>query len=218
MGIMFFGTIIVQSVINKMGLLVTAAITVMFRLDGFAVLPSHTFSMSAGTFTGQNVGAGKMDRVRQGTRTVFLMCLIFTVFMVASMLLFGRSLLGLFTDTNAVIDMGMRFILILVPAYMSMVVINTFSGVMRGAGDSMGPMWISLITNVVLRVPLSYAFAWLTRTDANPSGHPNATFYALSISMLLGALITIVYFRRGGWRNKSIIRPGADIPEAEATA
>lgn len=210
MGIMFFSTIVIQSLINSMGYLVTAAITAMFRLDGFAVLPSQTFSMAASTFTGQNIGAGKLDRVRQGTWTVFWMCLIFTVTMVACMLLFGRHLIGIFTQTEAVIDMCMTFILILVVAYLCMVVGNTFSGVMRGAGDSMGPMWISIIANVVLRVPLSYLIAGMTKSAENPNGHPNSTFVALSIAIFISAIVTVIYFRRGKWRGKAIVQTPAE--------
>ncbi|SHI16684.1 putative efflux protein, MATE family [Sporobacter termitidis DSM 10068] len=219
MGVMFFATIIVQSLINSMGYLVTAAITAMFRLDGFAVLPSQTFSMSASTFTGQNIGAGKMDRVKKGTWTVFYMCLVFTVTMVACMLIFGRHLLGLFTTTESVIDMGMGFIQVMVAGYIAMVVSNTFSGVMRGAGDSMGPMWISIATNVILRVPLSYGIAHFTKSAAHPNGDPNSPFIALSAAIILGALITIIYYRKGNWRNKSIVQPRQSaLPEAEATA
>ncbi len=217
MGIMFFSTIVVQSLINSMGFLVTAAITAMFRLDGFAVLPSQTFSMSASTYTGQNIGAGKLDRVRKGTWSVFWMCLIFTVSMVGCMLIFGRHLLGLFTQTEAVIDMGMNFIYILVPAYLAMIVGNTFSGVMRGAGDSMGPMWISIGVNVLLRVPLSFLIAHLTISQINPNGHPNSTFIALDVAMLCAAIITIFYFRKGKWRNKSIIQTHEE-PAAEELA
>jgi putative MATE family efflux protein len=217
MGIMFVSTIIVQSLINSMGYLVMTAVTATMRLDGFAVLPSQTFSMSAGTYTGQNIGAGKMDRVKKGTWTVLRMCLVFTVVMVLCMVLFGRHLLGLFTETKEVIDMGMGFIYIMIPGYLAMVFANTFSGVMRGAGDTIGPMWISIIANVILRVPLAYLFAYMTRNPANPQGEPSSTYVALSIAVFLGAVITMVYYRRGKWRTKAIVRRD-DTAEAEASA
>jgi Na+-driven multidrug efflux pump len=217
MGIMFFSSIIVQSLTNSMGLLVPATVTALMRIDGFAVLPSQTFSMSASTFTGQNIGAGKMDRVRQGTWTVFYMCLIFTVVMVAAILVFGRQMFDLFTDTPEVIDMGMGFIYIMAFAYIAMVVNNVFMGVMRGAGDSMGPMWISIGVNVVLRVPLTYIIAHFTRSAGYPNGHPNSLFWSLFAAMIVGAVITVFYYRRGTWRSKAIIRPHVDACQPEAT-
>ena len=205
MGIMFASTIFVQSLINRMGYMVVTAITVTQRLDAFAVIPSQTFQIVAGTFTGQNIGAGHMDRVKQGTRTVILMSLIFTSVMVASMLLFGRHMLSLFTRTEAIIAMSMRFILILSPAYLIMSFSGSWLGVMRGAGDAVGPMWLTLFNNVILRIPLSYLIANLTRSEVNPNGDPNSIFLALLIAMIVGCVITTIYYRAGKWRTKAIV-------------
>ncbi len=218
MGIMFISSMLVQSLVNSMGFLVTATITALMRIDGFAVLPSQTFSMSASTFTGQNIGAGKMDRVRQGTRTVFYMCLIFTIVMVVAMLLFGRFMFGLFTSTAEVINMGMRFIYIMAFAYIAMVVNQCFSGVMRGAGDSMGPMWISIGVNVVLRVPLAYLIAYFTRSPEHIHGHPDSIFLSLLTAMIVGATITSIYFRGGRWRNKAIVQISQEDSAVKAEA
>jgi putative MATE family efflux protein len=206
-GIMFVSTILVQYLINDMGTMVIAAITATMRVDGFAVLPSMTFGMAASTYTGQNIGAGKIDRVRQGTTTVFWMCLVFTAVMIAAMLLFGRSMLGLFTETDAVIRLGIGFIQVMAVAYLAMVVNQCYSGVMRGAGDAMGPMWISIGVNVLLRLPLSYLFAYLSKSAEYPSGHPNSVFLSLFAAMLVGAVITVIYYRKGNWRSKSIVQP-----------
>ena len=89
---------------------------------------------------------------------------------------------------------------------------------MRGAGDSMGPMWISIGVNVGLRVPISYLIAYLTRSPENQNGDPNSPFYALCGAIIVGALITVIYYRRGKWRNKSIIGPREELSETEATA
>jgi len=205
MGIMFASTVFVQSLVNQMGYMVVTAITVTQRLDAFAVIPSQTFQIVAGTYTGQNIGAGDMGRVKQGSRTVLLMSVVFTVAMVSSMLLFGRHLLGLFTTTESVINMGMTFISILAPAYLAMAFSGSWMGIMRGAGDTVGPMWISLVNNVALRVPLSYLIAYMTRSETRPNGDPNSIFLGLLIAMLVGCVITIIYYRAGKWRNKTII-------------
>lgn len=212
MGIMFASTIFVQSLVNKMGYMVVTAITVTQRLDSFAVIPSQTFQISAGTFTGQNIGAGLMDRVKQGTKTVVAMSLIFSAVMVASMLLFGSYMLGLFTKTESIIKMSTTFIFILSPGYIVMSLSGSWMGVMRGAGDAVGPMWLSLINSVILRIPLSYLIAYLTRSEINPNGNPNSIFFALMISMLAGCIITTIYYRAGKWRNKAIVGNGPGMP------
>ena len=57
-----------------------------------------------------------------------------------------------------------------------MAVTQILSGTMRGAGDTVSPMWISLITTVVIRVPIAYLLAYLTRNEARPHGEPYALF------------------------------------------
>ena len=213
MAIMFASITFVQSLINSMGYMVVTAITVTQRLDSFAMLPSQTFQNAAGTFTGQNIGAGKMERVRQGTKTVFFMCLIFTSVMVASMLLFGRHMLGLFTETESIIDMSMTFVRIATPAYLMMTLTGTLMGVMRGAGDSIGPMWMTMLNNVIIRIPLTYMFAYFTRSDERPTGHPNSIFLSMLCSMVVGSIISILYYRAGKWRGKAIT--GKKDPEPD---
>lgn len=203
--IMFLSTIIIQRLVNSMGYMVTAAITAVLRVDSFAVIPSQTFNMCSSTFTGQNVGAGKMDRVKQGCKSVFIMCLSVTVTMIVLMLIFGRWMLGLFTETQSLIDMGYSFIQVMIPAYLLMAVGQSFSGVIRGAGDSMGPMWISLISNTAIRIPCAYLIAHLTVSAAYPAGHPFATFLSLVLAMFLNVVATLVYYRMGRWKNKSIV-------------
>ena len=205
MGIMFASTVFIQSLVNKMGYLVVTAITATIRVDSFAVIPSQTFQIAAGTFTGQNVGAGLMDRVRQGTKAVIIMSVLFSAAMVVSMLLFGRHMLSLFTRTESIIEMSMTFIYILTPAYIALSFSGSWMGVMRGAGDSIGPMWLMLFNNVIMRIPLSYLLARLTRSEANPNGNPNSIFFALMTAMTVGCVLTLIYFKAGKWRGKAIV-------------
>ncbi|MCU6396739.1 hypothetical protein KW820_22690, partial [Enterobacter quasiroggenkampii] len=86
--------------------------------------------------------------------------------------------------------------------YIAMAVTQSLLGVMRGAGDTMTPMWISIITTVVLRVPVAYGIAYLTRSAAYPTGRPESTFISLLVSWTMGAIITTIFFKRGKWKNK----------------
>jgi putative MATE family efflux protein len=211
MAIMFLSNIVTQPAIMLMGSSVFAAMGATMSVDGFAVLPCQAFSMAASTFTGQNIGAGNMERVKQGSKSVFLICLAFTVVMVIAVQLFGPYMFALFTDTQSVIDMGMGFIRLMIPAYLAMTVNMSFSGVMRGAGDAMGTMWISVLINVILKVPLTFLIISLTKSAQWPNGAPNSMFLAMLCSMLIGMVITMAYYRSGRWRNKSIVpvKPGA---------
>jgi len=81
-------------------------------------------------------------------------------------------------------------------------VTQSLSGVMRGAGDTMTPMWISLFTTVVVRVPVAYGIAYLTRTPEFPGGRQECIFISLLCSWLIGAIITTICYLRGRWKKK----------------
>lgn len=194
--------IAVQSLTNSFGEMVIACNVIIMRVDGFAMMPNFTFGNAMTTYAGQNIGAKKMDRVVKGTKDGTAIAVGVSATITVLILIFGRSLMSIFTDTSELVDLSMRMMRILAVGYIAMAVTQSLAGVMRGAGDTMTPMWISLITTVVLRVPIAYGIAYLTRSAAYPTGRPESTFISLVISWTLGAIITTIFFKRGKWRNK----------------
>ena len=114
--------------------------------------------------------------------------------------------MAIFTDTSELVLLSMNMMRILAFGYIAMAVTQSLSGVMRGAGDTLTPMWISLITTVVVRVPIAYGIAYLTRSEAYPTGRPESVFISLLMSWTIGAIITIIFFKKGKWRKKGIIK------------
>lgn len=212
-----FAMIIVQTLTNSFGTAVIAANTVVMRVDGFAMMPNFTFGTAMTTYTGQNIGAKRLDRVEEGTKSGMKMGLGVSVVLVGLILLFGRYLMEMFTSTPEVIELGMRMLRILAVGYVAMAVTQILSGVMRGAGDTMSPMWISIITTVVIRVPIAYGLEWITRPKGGimGSGTPDPLFISLLISWVMGALLTIITFRRGKWKKKSIVTTSAPFGKDE---
>ena len=195
--------IMVQALTNSFGEFVITCTTVVMRVDGFAMMPNFTFGMAMTTFAGQNVGARRPDRVELGTREGLKLGLIVSTVCTTLIMVFGRYLFGLFTNTAEVISTSMHMMSIIAVGYVAFSVSQVLSGVMRGAGDTMTPMWISLFTTVVLRVPTAYGIAYLTRSAAQPTGSPDSLYYSLLISWVMTTLITIVFFKRGLWRKKA---------------
>ena len=188
--------IVVQALTNTFGTNVIACSIVVMRVDGFAMMPNFTFGMAMTTFVGQNVGARRLDRVREGVREGLRAGLIIAAVLVALILIFGEGLMRMFTNTEEVIRLGVHMMQILAVGYIAMAVTQSLSGVMRGAGDTMTPMWISVITTVVIRTPIAYLLAYLT-------GSPDSLFISLLISWVMGAVITSVCYRRGRWKEKA---------------
>ena len=198
--------IVVQALTNTFGTSVIACSIVVMRVDGFAMMPNFTFGMAMTTFVGQNVGANRMDRVHEGVRTGLIAGLVIATVLVAAILLFGEGLMWMFTDTAEVVRLGVHMMQILAVGYIAMAVTQSLSGVMRGAGDTMTPMWVSIITTVIIRVPIAYALAYLTRSEALPNGSPDCIFISLLISWVMGALITAALYRRGKWKDKAVVQ------------
>jgi putative MATE family efflux protein len=196
--------IIVQSLTNQFGAQFVAANVVIMRVDGFAMMPNFSFGTALTTFAGQNVGAGRYDRVIKGAKQGTLMAVGFSVVLTLAILFFGKPLMGVFTDTQSLVDMSYSLMLILAFGYIAMAVTQSLSGIMRGAGDTVTPMWISLATSVVIRVPLAYLISFLTVTEDLPHGIPQCIQISLLVSWVAGAVFTTIFYARGKWKTKAI--------------
>ena len=196
--------IIVQSLTNQFGELFIAANVVIMRVDGFAMMPNFSFGMALTTYSGQNVGAGLYDRVTKGAKQGTLMAVICSTLITGIILIFGKPLMGVFTDTAELVDMSYYLMKILAVGYIAVAVTQSLSGIMRGAGDTMTPMWVSLITTVLLRVPVAYGISYLTRTPELPFGRCECIQISLLASWLIGAALTVLFYRLGKWKNKAI--------------
>ncbi|NLV91862.1 MAG: MATE family efflux transporter [Firmicutes bacterium] len=194
--------IVVQSLTNSFGELVIACNVIVMRVDGFAMMPNFSFGSAMTTFTGQNVGARRFDRVQQGTKEGTKIAVAVSTIITILLLFFGRYIMSVFTDTTELIDFSMRMLRLLAVGYIAMAVTQCLSGVMRGAGDTITPMWISIMTTVLLRVPIAYGLAYLTRSELYPTGRPESIFISLLTSWTLGAVITTLYYRKGTWKKR----------------
>ena len=200
--IMATAGMVVLNLTNAMGETVIACNVVVMRVDGFAMMPNFTFGQAMSVYTGQNVGAQELSRVDRGVKQGSVLALSFATVITSVLLLFGPVLMGFFTDTRELIELASSMMRIMAVGYICIAVTQVLGGVMRGAGDTVTPMWISIISTIVIRIPLAYAMAYFTRTPEFPEGQPIALFGSLMISWVLGMVMSIVVFRMGKWRNK----------------
>ena len=196
--------IIVQSLTNSFGEMFIAANVIIMRVDGFAMMPNFSFGTAMTTYSGQNVGAGKLDRVTKGAKQGTLMAVGVSATITAIILIFGKYLMGIFTETAELVEMSRYLMGILAVGYIAMAVTQSLGGVMRGAGDTTTPMWISMITTVLVRVPVAYGISFLTRTPELPFGRYECIHISLLSSWCLGAILTAIFYSRGKWKNKAI--------------
>ena len=148
---------VIQSSINAFGDIVMAGNTAASNLDGFAYVALNSFSQAAITFTGQNIGAGRTDRVRRVLGACTVSVLMTGVAVGAVLIVAGRPLLSLYGNDPRVIEAGMVRLLWIVTPYFLCGWMEMLVGMLRGMGKSMLPMFVSLIGVCLLRVVWIYS-------------------------------------------------------------
>ena len=191
---------VVQTLTNSMGEMVIAANVIIMRVDGFAMMPNFSFGQAMSVYTGQNVGAAKYDRVGLGTKQGTIIAVSCSAAITCVLLFLNKFLFGIFTDTTALIDLAGRMMRLMAVGYVGVAITQSTGGVMRGAGDTVSPMWISIISTVLLRVPVAYILAHFTASEAWPHGHPFSLSASLLISWVLGAVMSCIVFKKGKWK------------------
>ena len=191
---------VTQTLTNSMGEMVIAANVIIMRVDGFAMMPNFSFGQAMSVYTGQNVGAMKYDRVGLGTKQGTTIAVCCSAAITCVLLFLNKYLFGIFTETAELIDLAGRMMRLMAVGYLGVAITQSLGGVMRGAGDTVSPMWISIISTVLLRVPVAYIMAHFTASEAWPQGHPFSLSASLLISWVLGAVMSCVVFKLGKWK------------------
>ena len=209
----------VQRLINSFGdAMFVAANGLTIRVDGYAMMPTFSFGMAMSTFTGQNIGAGRMDRLKLGLKQCLIMSVSIAAIMTPAVLFGGPYLLRLFTPEQELNDLVMSLIHVLCIGYIFSAVSNVLQGVIRGAGDTMSPMWISMGNAIALRLVLAYALVGLTKHMGLPvRTQEQMVFLSMSIVWVTGSLLTYMVYRKGKWKTIRVInRKPPEPASAEA--
>ena len=197
-------SMVTQSLTNSMGEMVIAANVIIMRVDGFAMMPNFSFGQAMSVYTGQNVGAMKYDRVHLGSKQGTLIAVSCSAAITCVLLFLNKYLFAIFTDTAELIELAGRMMRLMAVGYVGVAVTQSLGGVMRGAGDTISPMWISIISTVLLRVPVAYIMAYFTASETWPKGHPFSLSASLLISWVLGAVMSAVAYSRGKWKKTMV--------------
>ena len=198
--IMSMSMMVVQTLTNSMGEMIIAANVIIMRVDGFAMMPNFSFGQAMSVYTGQNVGAGKWTRVQKGVRQGTMIAQAFAITITVVLLFANKYLFAIFTDTQALIDLAGRMMRIMAIGYIAVAITQALGGTMRGCGNTVTPMWISIFTTVMLRIPVAYLIAHFSRSAEFPNGHPFALSISLLVSWTIGAVISVIAFRWGKTR------------------
>lgn len=188
------GIMSLQALVNSYGSDFIAGFNAANKIDTFAFMPIVSFSNAVTTFTGQNIGAKRMDRVHQGTIaaiglsvTVCIVCLI--------IIPFGPYLLGLFNQDPLVIEAGMIYLYNVMPTIALLAIVFTLNAVIRGAGESIVPMIGAIVSLWLGRIPAAYYIAYNFGKEY--------MFLSYAVGWFFWLLISGPYYLSGKWKAKS---------------
>ncbi len=192
------GFLALYKIVNSFGTSTIAAYAVAMRIDAFAALPAMNFSAALSTFTGQNIGADRMDRVVLGLKATLYMIQAVAVTVTALALLFANPLMHAFTNDPEVIKVGIEYIYIVSPFYLIFSSMFVVMGLLRGAGDTMFTMFMTIISLWAIRIPVSY---WLSSLYGT-----KGIWWGIPIAWSVGATIATIYYFSGRWKTKAVVK------------
>jgi len=191
------GMLALYKVVNMFGTSVIAAYAIAMRIDSFAALPAMNFAAALSSFVGQNIGANKHERVRSGLHATLRMTTYISLGVTVVAWLFPTSIMSMFTNDPEVVEAGKDYLYIVSVFYIVFSTMFVYNGVLRGAGDTLIPMFVTLFSLWVVRIPIS----WFLAQKMGPEG----IWWGIPIAWALGALFSFLYFRTGKWKTKIVI-------------
>ena len=193
------GTLSVQRLINSFGTQVVAAYTASTKIDSVAIMVVVTMGMSLAVYSGQNIGAGKIDRIKSGLYKTLALVLTYCVIMAVVMIFFGNNLLRIFLDPSEAgeaVSIGTQYLRIIGIAYFMAGIMRCYLNVVHGTGDvnismltGLAELAFRIIASYVLVKPLGLTGLWI----------------AIPISWGCGSLIPVIRYYSGKWKYKSLV-------------
>ena len=190
--IISFANIIVQTNINKFGVMAVAGCGVYSKIEGFAFLPITCFAMSLTTFIGQNLGARQYDRAKKGAY-FGIACSVTLAELVGVIVYFLISYLAAgFDNTAEVVAIATRQAHVEALFYCFLAFSHCIAGIMRGAGKSTVPMFVMLASWCIIRI------TYITVT-VHFIPEIQVIFWAYPLTWSISSVIFLIYFLKADW-------------------
>jgi putative MATE family efflux protein len=195
------GGMFMSAVINGYGTAVIAGFATANRIELLAGMPAMNIGMALSAFTGQNIGAGKMDRVKRGFHAALLIGVALTIVIMTGMFIFARHIIGFFTDDLAVIAVGVQYLQVMSPLFFLFTIMFTTNGLIRGAGEGIVPMVSTLLATWAARIPCALLFSHFWGVIG--------LWFASPAGWILGDIIVLSYYKSQRWTKKSFTATAA---------
>ena len=193
------GMVLMQRLINSFGVDTISAITAAMKLESFAMVPIMMFYMGLSNFTGQNMGAGKLDRIKRGYHQTMIMAMITCAGIILLLIFAGPYAIGLFHMNEAATAIGSEYLRTLAWFFLIFCVMYITNGVLQGSGDVAYPTAGSM-TSLIVRVIVANIMATF------PAIGYRSIFYSIPIGWVCGTAIVFIRYLTGKWKTKGVVK------------
>ena len=191
--------LLMMKLVNLSGVNASAAMGIVGKFNGFAILPAIAMSSSVASMAAQNIGAGKHDRARKTMHTGIMMALPIGLVFCFIAFVAPQFILRIFTNNPDVIREGVEYIRFFSLDYIIVAFLFSINGLLMGAGMTTFTMINSILTSLVLRMPFAYllGIVW----DMGLSG----IALAAPVASIGGLIISFCFYKSGKWAKKEMI-------------
>lgn len=203
------GGLVVQTVVNGFGMIFVAGFTATNKLYGILEVAATSFGFSMATYTGQNLGAGKYQRIKQGGKSAVIMAIGTALVISASMVLFGRKILMLFISAEPdvaaqVLDVAYTYLLFMCSMLFVLYLLYVYRSGLQGMGDTIIPL-VSGIAELVMRISAAVLLPlWIGQ---------GGIYFAEILAWLAAELLLMAFFY---YRLYKLLKQGDKISHAES--
>jgi putative MATE family efflux protein len=201
--------VLIQTFVNTFGTTAIAAWSAIGRIDVMMWMVMQAYGISVTTFVGQNFGARQYDRVKKCARTGLLMTMVSIVAISVIIFTLCPVFLSIFTNDQAVIEQGTRFLRTISPSYFTFVFVQVYSATIRGCGESVQPTILSLVSICGVRILWLFAVLPFHRTV-------ETVVFSYDVSWAIAGVCYIVYYLKGRWLKRCIARQQKQTQTAKA--
>lgn len=192
------GMLALFRIVNDFGTDTAAAYSVAVRIDSLAALASMNFGAALSTYVGQNLGAKKPERVMAGLVATLKMSSLVSLGVTLVVIVFRHQLMAMFTSDPEVIRIGAGYLVIVCSFYIVFSAMFVIGGLLRGAGDTLIPMFITLFALWFIRIPSS----WFLSREMGVTG----IWWAIPLGWAIGAGLSWIYYLKGNWKSKVVVK------------
>ena len=200
------GMTALMGIVNTFGTNVIAAYSTASRIDSLAMMPAMNFSVALSTFVGQNIAGERMTRITQGLKSTLIMSLIITAIVSLVVIIFGHSMMRMFTTNEEVVAIGGEYLTVVSIFYWMFTIMFVVNGLLRGAGATMVPMLTTLVSLWAVRVPAAFFLSKVIGEDG--------IWWSIPIGWVVGMLGAFIYYKTGKWKGKTVFHRSG-ITQAE---